>query len=587
MNTDPNKKVELDKELIIKADEYFDFHDYEKALDEYIQLVGKIKSKEVQAYIKHQQGICHYHLASNSNDKKEYYLKNSVDNYLKAIQIAGDISPHFFFMNLGLAYSKLASIRNAVEYLKKSNEAQKKALEKCDKTAFLDDYFDIKNKLATTYLDMAEHENIKGNVNTAMKIFKEILKQDEISPSLEWAIFNNVGLCYQRLASVNQDDEAKEYYLDAIKSYCKALKFVDMVNAIDDYILVRNNQGNAYLNYSQLTDGIEEVENAIRCFNEVYEISKKDTKSHEYCRVVNNLGLCYFQLYKKKHCKGDLKKAIKYYKESLEYKEISKLPIMHGNTQMNYGISLFHLSKLENKEQNLDDAIVAFNWSISLSPNPNSYVNQAAHVERSKAFIYKGLLKDDVRCFYIAVDDLKSLIERVEEIDFESYSLHHRFFEKLTNAYNSLSKVEENKSKLISTFKEGLEFFLRYNYKWGIACLNHRLGVVYRYLCKVDSFSDLTNLNNAVNYFETAFNCYKDIQEDYYTCTVLFSLAVTYAEFFDAEDEIEYLEKAKETCEEALKNIIQLLSEDDSQQNRELHKDIQILLSSIEEYYGK
>lgn len=583
-NNDPQKKIELDKELASKADEYFRIQDYKKALDEYIHLVGKIKSKEIQVHIKHQQGICHYYLADETYDKKENYLNNSVADYLEAIKIAGDDASYSLFKDLGDVYFELSSIRNAVQYLEKSKKAQKRALEICDKMLFLNDYLLIQNNLAITYLDMAEHKNIKENVGKAINIFKEILDQDEILKSLAWMVFNNIGRCNEKLANLGYNEETKEYLLEAIKYYSEALKIVDMVDSPDNYILLRTNQGNSYISLSQLTDGLEEVENALKCFYEVLEICKKETKSFQYCRVLNNLGITYFQFYKKKHCKDDLIKAINYYQKSLEHKEISERPIMHGRTQMNYGISLFHLAKMEDGGKNLDAAIQAFDWSIKLSPDPNSNQNQAARSERSKAFIEKGLLNEDVKYINLAINDLISLIEEEREINVELNYLHYSFFRNLTDAYIAFQKIEKDNLLIIPTFERASSVFSEYNHKAGMAYLSGTLGMVYQKIYCEDSSSELTKLNSAKYYFQIAAKYHKELQNKYYTSLAIYNLANSCLLFYFEEHKIEYLKKAEEHCGEALKYIKQSLDEDDDQKSHELHRDIQEQLSVIADH---
>lgn len=582
MNDGQKDEVELDKQLASTANEYFRIHNYKQALEEYIQLVGKIKSKEMQVYIKHQQGLCHLYLANESNDKKEHYLKNSVEDFLGAIQLAGEGSHYSLFMNLGDAYFELSYIRNAVQYLEKSKEAQRRALEKCDKVNFLNDYLDIQNKMAITYLDMAEHENVRGNVRQAITIFNKILEQDEVLKSLAWAVFNNVGRCYEKLANVSNKEEAKKYFLEAINYYYKALEIVNIVDDPDNYILCRNNLGNAYVLLSQLRDGLEEVDNALECFNEVYEISKKDTKSFQYCQVLNNLGITYFQFYDKRQSKDDLIQAINYFKKSLEHKEISVRPIMHGRTQLNYGISLLYLAEMENKEENLNAAIKAFEWSIKLSPDPNSNQNKAARSKRNEAFIDKGLFNEDVKYLNQATNDLTLLIEETREIDLESNNLHYSFFSNLVKAYISLHRVEKDNSKLIPLFERGLDLFLEYNYKNGIAKLNRLLGIAYWSLYYEDVLYDCTKLNSAMNHYQIAAMYYKELQDHYSTSASLYWSAIIYKEFYDQEGEMEYLREARENCREALNYIKQLLDVNEDKQNHELLGNIQELFSEIE-----
>ncbi|HDR3491783.1 TPA: hypothetical protein QCN73_003246 [Bacillus wiedmannii] len=581
---EPQKTFELDKELASTADEYFRIHDYKNALDTYIHLVGKIKSEEIQVHIKHRQGLCHYHLANKSNDKKESFLENSVADFLEAIRIAGENASYSLFKDLGVAYFELSSIRNAVLYLKKSKEAQKEALKKCDKMAFLNDYLDIKNKLAITYLDMAEYENVKENVGKAMEIFIGILNQDKILNSLAWAVFNNIGRCYLRLAFVSNDDEAKKYYQNAIDYYNEALNIVNMVDSPKDYILIRNNQGAVYLSISQLTDDLKAVEDALRCFNEVFEICKKDVESFQYCQVLNNLGIVYFQFYKKNHCKDDLIKAIYYYHKSLEHKEISERPIMHGRTQMNYGISLFHLAKIEDKEKNLNAAIQAFDWSIKLSPKPNSNQNQAARSEQSKAFIEKGLLFEDVNYINLAINNLISLIEEVREINVELNNLHYTFFRNLTGAYIALQKIEKDELLIISTFEKVLSICIEYNYKVGVAHLSGKLGLIYQKLYCENSSSDLINLDSAKYYFQISAKYCKELQNKYHTSLAIYNLTNVYLLFYFEEYKIEYLKKAEEYCEEALKYIRHVLDEEANHESHELYREIQEQLSVIADH---
>lgn len=572
---------EKDKQISKKADEYLSINNYKKALDEYISLAGKAKSKEMQLYIKYQQGICLYYLAEESNSEKERYLTNSAAIFLEAINLAGKDSSYLIFTTLGKVYFELSSIRNAGYFLKKARESQLEALERCDKETSLDEYLDIQNKLAITYLDMADHENISGNVKQALSIFREILKQNKLSDSLAWLIFNNIGRCYEKLANISNKEDAISHLVKAIDFYYKSLKIVSMVNDPEEYILCRNNLGNTYLLLSQLKDGLEEVEKALECFNEVYEISKKNTQSYEYCHVLNNLGLTHFQFFKKNESKNDLMQAIFYYQNSLAHKEISDRPIMHGKTQMNYGNSLLYLAEIENKEENLNAAIKAFEWSIKLSSNPTNYQNQAARSKRSEAFIEKGSFTQDAKYIYQAIDDLVILIKEPETIDLDSNILHHSFFSNLKDAYSSLYDVEKDKTKYIEMLKVGLKIFSKYDYKFGIASLNKLLGIAYHSLYDDADFYDSIKLEYTLNYFQVALTFYKEIQDQYSISVSLYLLAYVYKEIYVQENEIQYWNEAWNNCEQAKKNIKQLLAVEKNKRNSNLMNSINGISNEI------
>ncbi|MER2079371.1 alpha/beta fold hydrolase [Psychrobacillus psychrotolerans] len=576
-----NTEAEPDNQISSTADEYFRVHNYQQALEEYIHLVGKVKSKKMQVYLKHRQGLCHFHLSNELNNKKEHYLNNSIQDFLEAERLAGDDASYSLLSNLGHAYFELSAIRNAVQYLEKSKESQIKALEKCDKVRFLDDYLSIQNRMAITYLDMAEHESVRGNVNQAIAIFNNILERDEVLESLAWAVFNNVGRCYEKLAKVSNKEEAEKHFLTAINFYNEALEIVNIVNTPDDYILCRNNLGNAFVLLSQLTNGLEEVDKAIECFNEVYEISKKDTQSFQYCQVLNNLGITYFQFYDKRRSKDDLMQSMSYFKKSLDHKEISARPIMHGRTQLNYGTSLLYLAEMEKKEDNLNAAIKSFEWSIKLSPDPNSYQNQAARSKRNKAFIVKGLFNQDVKCLTQAINDLTLLIEEIREIDINSNNLHYSFFSHLVEGFSSLCKIEKDKPKLIQQLKAGLEIFSSHNYNFGIASLNKLIGIAYCSLYDENDLYDCTTLKYAMEYYQNAAIHYKELQDQYSTSLTLYLMALTYKEFYDQEGKMEYLKEARKNCEEALVHVKELSDVNEDKQNYDLLTDIQELISKI------
>jgi pimeloyl-ACP methyl ester carboxylesterase len=586
VNENQNTEVDLEKQLVSIADEYYRVNNYNQALEEYIKQVGTVKSKEMQVHIKTQQGLCHFHLAVESNDRKEALLKSSVKDFSEAIRLAGEDSSYSLFTILGDAYFKLASIRDAVQYLEKSKESQIKALKKCDKVTFGNDYLAIQNKIAVTYLDLAEYKNVEENVGQALSIFDGILKQDKVLESLAWAVFNNIGRCYEKLTKVSNERESVNYLIKAINFYSEALKLVTITNNPDEFILTRNNLGNAYVILSQLREGLEDVDMAFECFNDVYEISKMEPHSFKYCHVLNNLGITYFQYYKKRKSKNDLIQSISYFKKSLEHKEIRTLPIMNGTTQLNCGISLLYLSKLENTEENLNDALKSFEWSLKLFPDPNSIQNQSARSKLNDALIDQGVFKKDAELLNKAITNLKLLIDESEGINFDSNNLHSSFFQNLLKAYSSFFEVEKDKSKLIDPLDRGMEFFSKYNYKFGIAGLNKLLGVVYSSLYDKDPLYDFAKLNLTLDYFQTAATLYKELQDldqdQYSTSASLYLLAMTNLELYVQEGEAEYLHESRNNCLEALKYIQQLLDVDDDEKNHELQRDIQELFSEIE-----
>ena len=576
-----NLSVEKERTLIIKADEYFRISNYKKALKEYIKLVGKLRSKEMQIYIRIQQGLCHYHLSKESKDKMEDSLKNSIQNYMDAIKIADKDKSYTFFNYLGDAYLKLATIRNAVENLEYSKKFQMQALEICNKDTHIQEYLEIKNSIAVTYLDIAEYENTENNIAEALRILEEIADYDKLKEILAYAVLTNIGRCYEKLSNVKDQDDSKICLKKAIECYGYALEIVTVDKYPEEYRLVKNNLGNAYIWYSQLTEGTEEVEKALDCFNDVFEISKKDTNSFDYCFVLHNLGLVHFQLYEKLNLENDLKKSIEFYEKSLKYKEIYERPITHARTQFNLGISLLSLFEIENKEKDLNAAIKAFEQSIKLSSKLKN-INFLSNLKLSVANIMKGQFKKNCEYIYQAISNLTSL-SMSKEIYFKSNNIQQYLFSNLLDAYFALIILEKDKSKLKQTLKDGNEFFQSYKYNYGVACIHHMLGDLYQLSYEELNFFDQSILEEAINHFSVAANFYKLLEDPHSTSVVLFWLSWGYQQLYCVENNLHHLNKARDIIQEALTCIETLLENNNDDKYKKHHNDVKTVLSEIEQ----
>ena len=99
------------------------------------------------------------------------------------------------------------------------------------------------------------------------------------------------------------------------------------------------------------------------------EMSKTVSEKKEpkmYGHIKNNEGICYRKLAIVSNKEENLTQAIRAFEEALKIRTVEKYPIDYAMTQNNLGIAYSTLSEVRNKEENLTQAICAFEEALTI-----------------------------------------------------------------------------------------------------------------------------------------------------------------------------------------------------------------------------
>ena len=97
---------------------------------------------------------------------------------------------------------------------------------------------------------------------------------------------------------------------------------------------------------------------ALKAFQNI-EVSE-DYEPELYARIKFNEGLCYYTISKVRDKEDNLNKAIIAFEEALKIYTIEKYPLDYAMTQNNLGIAYSDFSEVRDKEDNLNKAIRAY-----------------------------------------------------------------------------------------------------------------------------------------------------------------------------------------------------------------------------------
>ena len=139
--------------------------------------------------------------------------------------------------------------------------------------------------------------------------------------------------------------EARDCYKSSISSYDEALKVFDN-NRNLAYMKIYFEQGISYINISKCGSGIQNLNQALDCFEETLEVFTSENDLPGYFGSLNNIGNVFFEMANYEKQKENLGKSIEYYEESLKYIDIEKTPELYSNIQGNINLAESILSKL-------------------------------------------------------------------------------------------------------------------------------------------------------------------------------------------------------------------------------------------------
>lgn len=309
---------------------------HEIAIKEYDKLLENIKKRDypdLYSFAQRGKGMCYLGLARKYKQEQEYnlaiqYVKDAVEEFKKKKRIyqSGQFIDEFkyppeivkTYFTLGSAYEGVSDIREKENNLLEAISYYKQALDIC-----------------------------------------ELYEANEALPEMFYKSFNNIGICYGKLAEIK---EVKLNLERAIEYFDKALEICKKSNETNSYNQILIQKGNCYLGLSRQTSKLENNIKAIEIYSDALKSMETQMDigkgvSPAYTGVHIGLGNSYQYLanYPSQDIQSCIEKAINHFDEALKYipgKEINKTLEIINNKALAYKT----LAKTIEPDKNLNES---------------------------------------------------------------------------------------------------------------------------------------------------------------------------------------------------------------------------------------
>ncbi len=375
---------------------------------------------------------------------------------------------------LGDIYFKLAKLIDTKENCKKSIDFYKKTLDFYSVDDYPHFYAMINFSLSNTYELLGTIEDYKENINKSIdyaKIAINIFKN--VSNLYSYSLANiKLGNSYSLFAEVFYENVLDNYKL-SIKAFEKALDYFNKEDFPEKYALICYSLGSVYSILTEIKDTEENFEKSRDYYLESIKIRTKETHPSEYSSTHYNLGILYNRYSQigpisisKKTQAYVLKKAIKYFKESLKFRKKSSLPLAYAKTMVNISSTYFALSDKENQIENLEKSISHAKEAMEIYEK-NDYPLQFALTNNNLANGYSSLAEmglEPIKNLNLAIQ----IYEEILTINLEDSKILSKYdiMNNLGLSYFELAKhenKEKNCKKAIKYLEKALRFYQSLN----------------------------------------------------------------------------------------------------------------------------
>ena len=320
-------------------------------------------------------------------------------------------------MDLGIAYCRLAEIRNPIENYEKAITYYQEALQ-----IYTFERFPIDNKRATenlisTSLHLGKLKDREKYCDFAKELSLELYKNIQKKPNLfnaregtlacaraQFGAGNYLMEFFERSMDIEfwPDKKLLAFIKGSIDCYLSALNFYTVENYPHDFGMIQNNLGISYSHLSFIEDTQKNSQIAIEAFKNALIIRTKEKYPIEYAQTMHNWGhLCgkLGQIEKEDDKRNHfLNSSIEKFKNALSIRTIENYPIEFAETQGSIAVSYFLIGSLYYKNKNmkkeilwnLKESISSLNWSLRVFVK-EKYAVDYSHLQFLKGKIYTFL----------------------------------------------------------------------------------------------------------------------------------------------------------------------------------------------------
>ncbi len=302
----------------------------------------------------------------------------------------------------------------------------------------------------------------------------------------------------------------------AIEAYNDALKIWVLDRFPERYARTQNNLGICYGRLAEVEETAENCRAAIAAFQEALSVRTLDRFPIEYANTQMSLGNVYALLPEERNKVANCKLAIKAYQETLKVYSLDHYPFNYAMTQNNLGATyqnLAELEEVENKVANCKRAITAFQEALKVY-NLGDFPKGYAMTQNNLGNLYQTIAAAEKEAEK-KVANYKLAIEAYHKT-LKVYSLDHFPIDyamtenNLGRAYRRLAELEEkakNCRLAIAAFQEALKVRTFDQFPIPYAKTQIGLGTAYGTLLDVEDKPG--NCKRAKRAFEEALSVYE------------------------------------------------------------------------------
>ncbi|MGA2913008.1 MAG: hypothetical protein ABSE07_05785 [Methanoregula sp.] len=322
-----------------------------------------------------------YNLIAFLNDFKIYtkilmFLKIDKHKiFLKILELLGLYKFIFNYagrkIDLAINYCRLAEVRDSVSYFEMAINELQDSIKIYTFDLFPIDHVIASENLIKAYQNIARFKDPEKYQILVHNLMREIILKTDTKPHLfdgkegtkgfAMKLIRAGNLCREKY-ELNPDNQNGYKILQiAIFAYENALAFFDIETYPSEYALIKNNLGIAFMHLATKKDWIRNLEIAKQHLLDALIVTEKDQKSIRYSQTLHNLGLlcAYFSRIETKNERKIylLNQSMNQYEKALQIRNIVDYPIEYAETQFTFTLALYELSKIENKEENVNKAL--------------------------------------------------------------------------------------------------------------------------------------------------------------------------------------------------------------------------------------
>lgn len=220
-----------------------------------------------------------------------------------------------------------------------------------------------------TYYDLSFYENTSVNIRNSLSAYDQALYffDAKKTPREYSLIMYYMGDSFLKLYAVTNEEDDLDLAIDA---YEKSLEYYSIASDPLYFASVNNKLGNAYRKRGNSARNPNDLLISIEFYHESLRVFREDVYPVEYGGVQNNLGNVYLELSKyedgEESINDEIKDAIIAYNKALDVFTVESRPMEYATVKNNLGNAYFELSKLEDKESNIELSVSSYHAALAV-----------------------------------------------------------------------------------------------------------------------------------------------------------------------------------------------------------------------------